>query len=247
MRVREFLSLLSETAAKNQYRFEAFRSRMPLGFYGNGEIAAAHRDEKTGRRRAVWITGEKRRAVLASLILATSCLYDEGEACFFILSPSLEYGKLLSVSGADISAPYIRNAEDFTLAVEQISSLCAMRRMKTGYPKLFVVCDGLEEIPSLAENDVTDPYLRLADTLAFCDSELLVSIDLSKSRFSGFPGAAAGIGNCVISCKGEGKADITQVEKDSSLGLPREADCPFEEDLSLAVREWNSLFGEGDA
>ena len=239
MQLKDFIALLSETAVKNEYRFENLRERIPLGVYTAGEIATAHREEKPERYHFLIATGDDRRAFVFQLLLSLACFYDENEASFLILSPHSEYAPLLELSSADFSVPYIRTKEDFDLALSTISSLSVMRKLKSGYPRLIVVCDGLEEVQGLKFDDVTDPYLQVLDAVGAIRAEVIAAVDLTASKFCSFPGAVAGIGNCVVSTKADGKADVTQVGADSSLGVPRQMEYPFLHDFALAVRELN--------
>ena len=118
MQVQDLIALLSETAAKNEYRFENLRARIPLGVFENGEIATAHREEKPDRYHFALCSGEERREFVLSLVLSLACLYDEREASFLILSPHTDYAALLRLDGADISVPYIRNANDLKEALK---------------------------------------------------------------------------------------------------------------------------------
>lgn len=242
MQVQDLIALLSETAAKNEYRFENLRARIPLGVFENGEIATAHREEKPDRYHFALCSGEERREFVLSLVLSLACLYDEREASFLILSPHTDYAALLRLDGADISVPYIRNANDLKEALKTVSELISMRALRIGYPRLFIVCDGLDEIEDAAYDDVTDPYKLCLDTVGNSVSEVIAAVDLTKSKFSGFPGALAGIGNCIVTTKGGGKADVTQVGTDSSLGVPREISYPVTDGIERTVNGLNELF-----
>ncbi len=245
MQIEDFITLLSETAVKNEYRFESLRERIPLGVYTGGEIATAHREEKPDRYHFILATGEDRRAFVFSLILCLSCLYDENEVSFLILSPHDEYSALLSLSGVDISIPYMRTKEDFDLAMQTVEALSRMRTLSSSYPRLIVVCDGLEEIEGLPFDDVTEPYTRCLEKVGAIRSEVIAAADITKSNFCSFPGAVVGIGNCLVSTKGLGKGDITQVGLDSSLGVPRQAEYPVLTDLAIAVQKINERMQRG--
>ena len=49
---------------------------------------------------------------------------------------------------------------------------------------------------------------------------MICGTDLMRSIFSGFPGAFVGVGNCLVSLREEGKADVTYVNDDASMSLP---------------------------
>lgn len=245
MRLEDFITLLSETAVKNSYRFESLRERIPLGVYTGAEIATAHREEKPERYHFLLATGEDRRAFVFAQILCLSCLYDENEVSFLILSPHSEYTALLSLAGVDISVPYMKTKDDFLLALETIGELSRMRANGRAYPKLIVVCDGLEEIDGLYLDDITEPYSACLEKLGAIRSELFAVVDLTKSKFCSFPGAVVGIGNCLISTKADGKADLTHVGMDSSLGAPRQMEYPFVDDFVANVKRINEQMKRG--
>lgn len=71
--------------------------------------------------------------------------------------------------------------------------------------------------------------------------EIVTGVDLLKSIFSGYPGAFVGIGNCLVTPKGEGKADVTYVNTDSSLTLPAEISFPDSPSLAETIDFFNSL------
>ena len=245
MQVEDFITLLSETAVKNEYRFESLRERIPLGVYSGAEIATAHREEKPDRYHFTLVTGEDRRAFVFALILCLSCLYDENEASFLILSPHEEYSALLSLSGVDVSIPYMRTKDDFDLALNTLKELSLMRTLSASYPRLIVVCDGLEEIEGVTCDDVTDPYLACLEKVGAVRAEVIAAMDITKSHFASFPGAVIGIGNCLFSTKEKGKGDVTHVKSDSSLGVPRQVEYPSLEDFRLAAKAINEKMQRG--
>ena len=60
------------------------------------------------------------------------------------------------------------------------------------------------------------------------------------SIFSGYPGAFVGLGNCLVTTREHGKADVTFVDDDSSLSLPiamTYADLPTVEETVMDFNE----------
>lgn len=222
MRIEEWMGLLSETAKRNEYRFESLRECIPLGVYSDGNIATAHKEEKTDRYHYLMVTGAGKRDFMLRLIASLSCMYDGNRVEFLVLSPYAEYTELLGLVHADVTVPYLKSAEDFEEALKTVESLVAMRAMRKGFPRLFIVAEGLEKIEGLKGDDVTEAYSRCLAAAGRSDTEVIAGIELTESAYASYPGAVIGIGNCLVSVKGGGKADVTQVGADSSLGLPRE-------------------------
>lgn len=246
MKAEELLAVLSDTAKKNEFRFENIRERLPLGVYSDGSIATAHREEKPDRYHFCLVSGEYRTDFILRLVLTLVCIYDKSEAEFLILSPKREYADLLKLVDKDVVIPYLRSKEDFSDALNTVKELAFMRSVCTGYPKLFVIADGLEEVDGLSFDDVTDPYLACLDAVGKSGSEVIAGVSMTDSLFSGFPGAIIGIGNCLVSTKAGGKADVTQVGADSSLGVPREAEYPTDPTVFETVEEFNRMTELGD-
>lgn len=246
MKAEELLAVLSDTAKKNEFRFESIRERLPLGVYADGSIATAHREEKPDRYHFCLVSGENRTDFILRLVLTLVCIYDRSEAEFLILSPKREYAELLRLVDKDVVIPYLRSEEDFFNALNTIKELIFMRSIRSGYPKLFVVADGLEEVEGLAFDDVTEPYLTCLQAVGQSCSEVIAGLNMTDSVYSGFPGAIVGIGNCLVSTKSGGKADITHVGADSSLGVPREADYPTDPTVVETVEEFNRMTEQGD-
>ena len=120
-----------------------------------------------------------------------------------------------------------------------------MRETGAGYPKLFLVLDGLESLPECNVEEDLAEYRDIYKLLMRKDGvEIITGVDLKKSIFAGFPGAFLGVGNCLITIDESGKADLTYVSDDSSLSLPISIDCPSEPSLAESVSFFNSLVSE---
>ncbi len=233
MKAEEFLSSLSEISEKNVYRFEQIRACIPLGRDDAGNIAVAHHH--------VCVTGAGRSEFIRRLVVTLSCLYDRSEAMFLILSPYAEYSELLRLRAADVTVPFINNYADYLSALDTVRELVRMRSLNVGYPRLFVVTDGLEELPDVKRDGMLDPYRLCFEAVGAGRVEIITGADLLKSIFSGYPGAFVGIGNCLVTPKGEGKADVTYVNADSSLTLPKEIRYPDTPSLTQSIDFFNSL------
>ena len=241
MKAEEFLSSLSEISEKNVYRFEQIRACITLGRDDAGNIAVAHREENAERYHHVCVTGAGRSEFIRRLVVTLSCLYDRSEAMFLILSPYAEYSELLRLRAADVTVPFINNYADYLSALDTVRELVRMRSLNVGYPRLFVVMDGLEELPDVKRDGMLDPYRLCFEAVGAGRVEIITGADLLKSIFSGYPGAFVGIGNCLVTPKGEGKADVTYVNADSSLTLPKEIRYPDTPSLTQSIDFFNSL------
>ncbi len=221
MRTEEWITKLSEATAGDDEAFFAFRESVPLGLDEKGEIAVAHEEKKRGRSRHICVTGAKRTEFIKRLLVALACLYDETEACFFVLSPNLAYGELLALRHTNFVVPFVRAYEDCLSALETLKELLrASRSGERGYPKLILVLDGLETLV----NDPTgtlDVYAPFFNEFARDEVEIVTGVDLLQSIFSGYPGAFVGIGNCLVTADEDGKADLTLTDEDSSLTAPK--------------------------
>lgn len=241
MKAEEFISSLSEISQKNVYRFEQLRSCIPLGRDSAGNIPVAHREENPERYHHVCVTGAGRGNFIRRLAFTLACLYDKSEAMFLVLSPRVEYGDLLRLKSADVTVPYIRTSADYLAALETLKDLVRARALNAGCPRLFVILDGLEELPDVLRDGMLEPYKQCFDAVGSSGVEVITGVDLLKSIFSGYPGAFVGIGNCLITPKGEGKADVTYVNADSSLTLPKEIVFPDSPSFAESIDFFNSL------
>jgi len=126
--------------------------------------------------------------------------------------------------------------------VETIKELLRMREYGNGYPRLFIVLDGLDDLPDCNVNGDLTEYRELFDLLMRKpDVELISGVDLGRSIFSGYPGAFLGIGNCLVTIREEGTADVTYVNDDSSMSLPAPITYPSEPTVMESVIYLNAL------
>ena len=120
-----------------------------------------------------------------------------------------------------------------------------MRETGVGYPKLFLVLDGLEPLPECNKDEDLAEYRDIYKLLMRKEGfEIITGVELTKSIFAGYPGAFLGIGNCLITVEEDGKADVTYVSDDSSLSLPISMECPSSPSVGESIVFLNSIAAE---
>ena len=246
MRVEEFIQEISNLSSENE-RFEEIRRGLPIGKDSVGNIVLAQRKEKPLILRNTCVTGVGRTNFIRRFLITLACLHDKEEACFFVLSPRAEYGELIRLLSADITVPYLNSKADLDLAIETLKELLRMRQEGKGYPRLFIVLDGLDELEGCNKNGDFEEYREVFELLTRkFDIDLICGLDLMKSIFSGYPGAFLGVGNCLISTREEGVADVTYVEDDGSMSMPQPVHFPSEPSVMESVIYLNALPTEGN-
>ena len=247
MRSEAFISTLS-AYGKEEEKFEKMRKDLPLGEDAVGNIVFAHKNTLPYATRLTCVTGGAKTAFIRRLLITTSCLYDKSEICFFAISPNNDYGELLRMKYMDITVPYIRLKSDFELAIETLKELLRMREVKAGYPRLVVVIDGIEALDGCNRNGDFEEYRDVIDMLSHReDVELILGAELTKSIFSGYPGAFVGVGNCLVATRESGKADVTYVNDDASLTMPSPINYPDAPCITETILFFNSVSKDSDA
>lgn len=240
MRSDEFISLLCANAEKQGW--ETLKKGVPLGLDASENTVFAQKDGRTLTVRRTCVTGSGKNAFLRRTLYTLSCLYEKEQACFFVLSPHTEYGELLRLKNMDVTVPYVRTKEDFLLALETVKELIRQRETGRGYPYLILILDGLEDLPDCNVNGDLEEYRTVFDLFTRRDqAEVLVGVDLLKSIFSGYPATFVGEGNCLVSLREEGKADVTYVKEDGSMSLPVPIRYPSEPSATETVIFLNSF------
>ena len=220
MRAEEFISILSEKSG-DETALKTLRNRVPLGIDALREVVYSQTREHPYTVKNTCVTGARRTTFIRKLLLTLSCLYEREEANFLILSPRAEYGELLKLQNADITAPFLREKADLEGAFACVKELVALYRQGTGFPKLILVMDGLEELEGSNTRGDLEEYREILEFLAReTNVETIVGADLMKSIFSGDPGVFVGVGNCLVTTREEGRADVTYVGNDCSLSMP---------------------------
>jgi hypothetical protein len=241
MRSDAFISSISNLSGDDA-KFEELKKGLPLGEDSVGNILLSQKREKPLTVRHTCVTGPGRGEFIRRLLLTVSCLYEKSEATFLVLSPKTEYGELLRLRNMDVTVPYIRTKSDLNFAVETFKELLKQRSYGRGYPKLFLVLDGLETLPECNRNGDLEEYREIFDILTRrVDVDVVSGADLMRSIFSGYPGAFVGVGNCLVTTRGEGKADVTYVGDDASLSLPVPMTYPTEPSFVETVIYFNAL------
>ena len=235
MRTEELIKEISALSGNND-KFEEFKKGLPLGIDAGGNILLAQKYETPLTIRNTCVTGARKTNFIRRFLITISCLYDKEEACFFVISPRTEYGDLLRLHSLDITTPYIRTKEDVAQAVETLKELVRMRAFGKGYPRLFLVLDGLDEIEGNNINGDLAEYREIFDIIMRKpDIDVICGADLTRTIFSGYPGAFLGVGNCLITTREEGKADVTYVNEDSGMTLPSPISYPSEPSLTESI------------
>ncbi len=239
MRIEEFIQEISNTKDE---RFDEIRKGLPIGKDSVGNILLAQKQEKPLTVRNTCVTGVGRTNFIRRFLITLACLHDKNEACFFILSPRAGYGELIRLLSADITVPYIHTKADLDLAIETVKELLRMRQEGKGYPRLFIVLDGLDELEDCNKNGDFEEYRELFELLTRkADIDLICGLDLMKSIFAGYPGAFLGVGNCLITIREEGKADVTFVSGDGSMSMPTPVHFPSQPSVMESVIYLNAL------
>ncbi len=241
MRTDEFISAVCN-AAGNQEKINELRKELPLGLDAVGNVTYARKQETVFSARHTCVTGGNRSAFIRRLLITLSSVYEKEEACFFVLTPHADYGELVRLHGMDITLPYVRKKEDLEEARKTLEALLRLRQTGRGYPHLFLVLDGFEELEGCNRNGDLEEYRRFIEMLVRkTDADVITGVDLTKSIFVGYPGAFVGVGNCLVATREAGKADVTYVNDDVSLTLPCPISYPDSPSLTETVVFMNSI------
>lgn len=244
MRSDEFISKLSSLAAGDE-EFEKMRLDLPLGVDSSGNIVYSHKYSTPYSTRFTCVTGGGKTAFIKRALITASCLYERSEVCFLVLSPNTEYGELLRLKSMDVTVPYIRSKEDLAVALETVKELLRMREYGRGYPRLFIVMDGIENLDGCNRNEDLEEYRDVIDLLIRKDDvELIAGVELTKSIFSGYPGTFVGVGNCLVATRELGKADVTYVSEDGTLTMPQPLTYPDSPSITETIVFLNSVSKE---
>ncbi len=245
MRAEEFISTVSGMS-KEDDRFEELKNGLPLGLDSTEQVVLAQKRKRPYTLRNTCVTGVGRSQFIRRFLITVSCLYDRAEACFFVLSPRTEYGELLRLKSMDVTVPYLRSRADLDLAVLTLKELLMQRdEGGHGFPHLFLVLDGLEELsekPTGGAHSDLEEYRAIFDLFTRReDVDVICGADLMRSIFSGYPGAFVGRGNCLVTLREEGRADVTYVTDDASLSMPVPIHYPSEPSVMETVIYLNAL------
>ncbi len=241
MNMQEYVASLAELSADDE-KLQELRKGLPLGKDVVGNVVLSQQRERPFTVRHTCVTGGNCVGFIRRMLLAISRLYTREEVCFLVVSPKTEYGELLRVKGMDVTVPYILTKADLAQATHTIKELLEQREQGKGYPRLFLILDGLERIEGCNSNGDLQEYRDIFDTFTRRgDVDVVTGVDLMKSIFSGYPGAFVGVGNCLVSLREEGKADVTYVDENGGLSLPTPITYPATPSITETVIFLNSL------
>lgn len=241
MKAEELISKVSGLSHEDE-SFEELKNGLPLGLDSTDGIVLAQKRKRPYTLRNTCVTGVGRTNFIRRFLITVSCLYDKAEACFFVISPKTEYGELLRLKSMDVTVPYIRTKSDLDMAVLTIKELLSQRADSVGYPRLFIVLDGLEELDDCNRNSDLEEYRNIFDLFTRReDVDVICGAELMRSIFSGYPGAFVGVGNCLVSLREEGVADVTYVNDDASMSLPVPVHYPNDPSVMETIIYLNAL------
>ncbi len=240
MRSEEFISSLT-ALCEGEEDLQGLRLGVPLGRDVTEKVVFSQKREKPFIFRHTCVTGVKRTAFIKRLLCTLSSLYDKTEANFLIVSPRTDYGELLRLRAADVTAPFVREKEDIERALSCVKELLSLHERERACPRLILVLDGLEEIKNCNINGDLEEYRAFFELVARKPNvEVISGVELMKSIFSGYPGAFVGVGNCLVTTLEEGKADVTYVGEDSSLSMPTPIYFPSSPSMTETVIALNA-------
>jgi hypothetical protein len=240
MREEEFIALTIEKGQTKE-EFARLKAGIPLGVDAAGDFVLSQTCEHAYTCEHTCVTGTRRSVFIRRLICLLSCLYTTSELDVLVLSPYAEYGELLRLHGADVTVPYVRTIEDLNMGKSCLKELLSQYASGGKYPKLFLVLDGLEELPMCNDGGVLEEYRTILELVAREKNVHVISgVDLMKSIFSGNPGVFVGVGNSLITTREDGFADVTYVKDDSSLSVPIAIRYPNEPSLTETIIHLNA-------
>lgn len=248
MRTEEYISIISNAVSTDdEEAFGKFRKSLPLGLDEDGKPVCANVFKGATVFKNLCVTGACREDFICRTLIALSCLYERDEATFLLISPNPVYAELLRLNNIDAVVPYIRSLEDVQMIQKSISDILRVREYGTGYPRLFLVLDGLEELPCANRNKDLAEYMEFFRFATHrSDMETICGMDLTKSIFSGCPGGFLGIGNCLVKASETGKANVSYVRNDASLSSPRTISYPSEPSVADSVKMLNDIGKSGN-
>lgn len=236
----EFIRTILQKAEEQKLDYQ---KGLPLGLDEAGNLALARTYDGPMMYHNTCVTGVDHSSFVRRFLTTLSCLFEKDEACFFVLSPDVEYGELLKLNNLDVTVPYLRDKSDLADAKAALKELLSMRETGNGgYPKLFVVLDGLEALPECNADGDLQEYREIFDMCSRRENvEIITAVDLVQSIFSGSPGAFVGVGNCLVSIREEGGADVTYVGMDVTLSLPLPIHFPTLPSMTETIAYLNSI------
>lgn len=215
MQATEWISLLKNSAKEGDFSL----SQLPLGRSGEGRVLLAHDQDRGDRYYHTCVTGGEKTQFILNTVASLLSAYGE-ELSVLVLSPKSEYANLLRIKGADVTVPYLRTEKQFSAMRELALAQANARKQNPRSSRFLLVLDGLEELPFLPKNNDFG-YLRKWIEEMAGGGQVVSGVHFQGSIFAGFEGAFVGVGNSLVWADGKGKADVTKVLADCSLGQPQ--------------------------
>lgn len=240
MYTQTFISSVIQSA-KNNDNFEQLRAEIPLGIDMTGNVITAQKYNGAVAWKHICITGNRRVECICNLLITLSCFYEKSEANFIILSPRLKYAELLGLHNMNAIVPYVRNKNDLNDLKVGLRDILYMQMQGKGLPKLFLVLDGFEELSGCDAQELKEYNDILQSLMKVPNTQVISGVNLMKSMYSGCPGAFVGIGNCLVTTREDGKADVTYVGDDTNLSLPVLIDFPCQPSVQETIRIFNGV------
>ncbi len=241
MRTDEYIKRLSEISKANEAEFERLRAGIPIGEDLAQEIALARAETDVARYHHTCVTGGSRTEFIRRVIFTLSCIYDKSEIAFLIVSPNLAYGELMKLKNADVTVPFIRSGEDLALVLQTVKELARARAVERFSARLFVVLDGLEDLPDDAKQGTFESYRPFFEAVGTSGIEIITGVELRNSIYAGYPGVFVGVGNALVTPDADGNADVTVVAPDGSMGLPKKIVYPSTPTVRECIEYFNGI------
>ena len=244
MKTEEFLTRIRGENRIDPGRVNQLRACLPLGEYSDGEYVLSHREYDIARYHHTCVTGAMRAEFISRLLLTLTGLYTKSEAIFIIVSPNMQYGQLMKLAGADVTVPFVNNDRDVAQVLESVRALAAMRKAKSAdkptSAKTFLVLDGLELLEPEDKRSGLDCYRAFFEAVGTSGIEVITGVDLAKTIFAGYPAAFVGIGNCLVTPSVGGEMDVTYVDIDGMMTLPKKCNYPSLPTLTECIENRNA-------
>ena len=241
MRTDEFIKRLSEISKANETEFERLRIGVPIGEDDEQNVALARAGEDLARCHHTCVTGSSRTEFIRRVIFTLSCIYDKSEIAFLIVSPNMAYGELLKLKNADVTVPFIRDGKDLELVLQTLKTLARARAIERFSGRLFVVLDGLEDLPDDPKQGMFESYRPFFEAVGTSGIEIITGVELRGSIYAGYPGVFVGVGNALVTPDADGNADVTFVAPDGSMGLPKKITYPSIPAVRECIEYFNGI------
>ena len=240
MRTEDFLTRIRGENRIDPNRVNQLRACLPLGEYSDGEYVLSHREYDIERYHHTCVTGAMRAEFISRMLLTLTGLYTKSEAIFIIVSPNMYYGQLMKLTGADVTVPFVNTPRDVASVLESVCALAEMRKAKPTEAKTFLVLDGLELLEPEDKRAGLDCYRAFFEAVGTSGIEVITGVDLAKTIFVGYPAAFVGIGNCLVAPSVGGEMDVTYVDIDGTMTLPKKCSYPSMPNLTECIENRNA-------